>query len=144
VLSCAAALLLAWARLHVAVLIVPVLALFAVAMMLLTCTMRGLSLWPRLSDSGPSPDCRSAACRPWLQRGCPLIVVATYQRPVDPDLDDLETPDDELRARAERTARRALCRVTRGPSISADLIHDAHVPVVIGSPGWPNRGATRR
>lgn len=39
-----------------------------------------------------------------------LIVVTAFFRPVDPDLYDFETPEEELRTRARRTAEEALCR----------------------------------
>ncbi|MDX6245255.1 MAG: hypothetical protein QOE76_2978 [Frankiales bacterium] len=46
-------------------------------------------------------------------RTCPLIVVATYLRPVDPDLESFDIPDAVLAEHAHKHAAAALQRVAR-------------------------------
>jgi len=43
-------------------------------------------------------------------RSAPLVLVTAFFRPVDPDIDDFDTPDRELRAHARETAEAALAR----------------------------------
>lgn len=43
-------------------------------------------------------------------RRAPLIVIASFIPPVDPDLESIETPDSELRRRARTAAEATLCR----------------------------------
>lgn len=54
------------------------------------------------------------------RRSARLLVVTTYVRPVDPDLDTIETPEGTLQARARRSAESALCRALALP--------DNHLP----------------
>ncbi len=53
------------------------------------------------------------------RRETPLIVLMNYQRPIDPDLDEFETPIAVLEARARRRASDALCRAL---SLPEDLL----------------------
>lgn len=43
-------------------------------------------------------------------RSARLVVLATFFRPVDPDLNDYDTPDTVLAGRARAAARRCLCQ----------------------------------
>lgn len=135
-------------------------------------------------DGDPATDgaLRFAALES-LRRQAKLIVVATYFKPIDPDLDDYDTPESELQRRAHDAAhdalrraldlttavlppheivttqgppakvlmngfadadlivlgnhqRRPMSRLLHSPSTSADLIHHAHVPVVVVPPNW--------
>jgi nucleotide-binding universal stress UspA family protein len=50
------------------------------------------------------------------RRQTTLLVVISYRRPIDPDLDDIETPVAELETRARELASRALCRALSLPA----------------------------
>jgi nucleotide-binding universal stress UspA family protein len=71
-------------------------------------------------------------------RRAPLVVVATYLRPVDPDLDSFDTTEAELAAQARRHAQEALQRVT--PEGGAPL--PAHL--IVASRGLPWRVLLQR
>lgn len=54
-------------------------------------------------------------------RNAPLVVVTAFFRPIDPDNDNFDTPDSELRAHARDSAEAALAR-------ALDLARDALPP----------------
>jgi nucleotide-binding universal stress UspA family protein len=84
-------------------------------------------------DGGPRSDAalRFAADEAEL-RGARLIIVAAYPGPMDPDLDQFDTPDNELRAQAYAQADRSRQRAL-GPSVA----RPPHEIVVL--PGDPAR-----
>jgi hypothetical protein len=61
--------------------------------------------------SGPDGDTAVRfAFREAALRRAPLVVIASYMRPVDPDLESIETPDSELRRQARTGAEITLGR----------------------------------
>lgn len=62
-----------------------------------------------LGDAHSDEALRFAAREASL-RGSELRVVIAYVGPIDPDVDDFETPESQLRDRAARLASQALCR----------------------------------
>lgn len=52
-----------------------------------------------------------------IARGTSLVVVCTYRAPIDPDLDDYDTPKEVLRANAIQLAESSLVRALGGPAM---------------------------
>jgi hypothetical protein len=66
--------------------------------------------------SGPDGDAAVRfAFREAALRRAPLVVIACFASPVDPDLESVETPESELRRRARAAAEASLCRALAVP-----------------------------
>lgn len=79
---------------------------------------------------GSDPALRFAAEEARL-RGARLLLVAAYDRPIDPDLDDFEVADEVLQRRARDAASTNLQRAL---SSSPDQLPDHHVVAAEGDP----------
>jgi nucleotide-binding universal stress UspA family protein len=62
-------------------------------------------------DGQPESDAALRfAVREASLRSARLVMVMSFFKPIDPDLDEYDTPESELRSRALRTAEASLCR----------------------------------
>ncbi len=59
-----------------------------------------------------------------------LLVVTAYDRPIDPDLDDFDIPDSNLKEAARARAEKAL-HLTLGRPTVRGLLHGSAVPITI-------------
>lgn len=69
------------------------------------------------------------AAREAALRRTRLVVVASFGRPVDPDLESIEIPDAELRRRARVLAESTLCRALGRP------LHELPTHEIVTEPG---------
>jgi nucleotide-binding universal stress UspA family protein len=65
-------------------------------------------------------------------REAPLVVVATYLKPIDPDLESFDLSDGQLRADARRRAESALARALAG---SDEELPEHETVAARGTPG---------
>jgi nucleotide-binding universal stress UspA family protein len=82
------------------------------------------------------PDSDAAlrfAVREAALRSARLVLVMSFFRPTDPDLDEYDTPESELRSRALRTAEASLCRAL---SLTPERLP---VHQTVTGPGEPSR-----